>query len=154
MMGVLHSINVSNGGVPKLPRRSCHVWTHGLEGDAQDDLRYHGGPDRAVSLYSFDLIQSLQAEGHPITAGSTGENLTLAGLEWGAMTLGVEIEIGAVVVVLTQLAEPCKTIGGSFLGRSFGRISSRTHPGWSRVYARVLKEGVVTVGDPVDVKFG
>jgi MOSC domain-containing protein YiiM len=147
--GFLRSINVSNGGVPKLPRTSCYIRTCGLDGDTQSDLRYHGGPDRAVSLYSFDLIQSLQAEGHPIAVGSTGENLTLAGVDWHAMTSGVEVQIGAVVLVLSEPADPCKKIAESFRGHSFSRISRRTHPGWSRMYARVLQEGVVVVGDPV-----
>ena len=58
----VHSINVSNGGVPKLPRASAWVSSHGVEGDRQRNLMVHGGPRRAVALYSLDLIQQLQAE--------------------------------------------------------------------------------------------
>ena len=150
--GLLHSINVSSGGVPKLPRRSCYVSADGLEGDGQGDLRYHGGPDRAVCLYSVDLIESLRAEGHPITVGSAGENLTLAGVDWSAMTPGVELRVGDVVLELTEPAHPCRKIGGSFHAQRFDRISVRTHPGWSRMYARVLAEGAVSVGDPVELR--
>jgi MOSC domain-containing protein YiiM len=99
----------------------------------------------------LDLIQSLQAEGHPITAGSTGENLTVAGVDWDEMTTGVEVRIGAVMLVLTQPADPCKLIAKSFREHSFSRISRRTHAGWSRMYARVLNEGVVAVGDAVEL---
>ena len=62
----IHSINVSLGGVPKLPQRSAEIRVTGLEGDKHRDLRYHSGPDHAVSLYSLDLIRALQAEGHPL----------------------------------------------------------------------------------------
>src|ERR671926_73577 len=105
-MGVVHSINVSNGGVPKLPRESCFVSVNGLQGDRQRDLRYHGGPDRAVCLYSLDLIQALQAEGHAIEPGSIGENLTIAGVQWNAMVPGAKVEVGAVVLQLTDYAAP------------------------------------------------
>lgn len=150
--GVLHSINVSRGGVPKLSRASCNVWAHGLEGDGHDDVRHHGGPDRAVCLYSVELIESLRAEGHPIAVGSTGENLTVAGIDWSVMTPGVELRVGAALLQLTQPADPCRTIRRSFRAHRFDRISELTHPGWSRMYARVLEEGLVSAGDPVEVR--
>ena len=80
--GRLESINVSGGGVPKHSVFETLITVHGVAGDAQDDLRYHGGPDRAVVLFSLELIHALQREGHPIVVGSIGENLTLSGLDW------------------------------------------------------------------------
>jgi MOSC domain-containing protein YiiM len=75
--GRLHSINVSDGGVPKLPLAACFIGKLGLHGDRQRDLEHHGGPLRAVCLYSRDLIESLRQEGHPIIPGAIGENLTV-----------------------------------------------------------------------------
>ena len=40
-------------------------------------------------------------------------------------------------------------MGPLFQGRDFSRISQKRHPGWSRVYARVLVEGHLRPGDPV-----
>jgi MOSC domain-containing protein YiiM len=113
--GSLASINISNGGVPKRRLPSCVVTANGLQGDRQRDLRYHGGPDRAVCLFSEELIAALQAEGHPIAAGTIGENLTIGGISWNQMVPGAQ----------------------------------KVNPGWSRLYARVLKEGVVRLGDRV-----
>ena len=146
-MGVVHSINLSNGGVPKLPRESCYVSVNGLEGDRQRDLRYHGGPERAVCLYSLDLIQALQAEGHSITPGSIGEDLTVGGVDWSRMVPGAQVEIGAVVLQLTDYAAPCSNIARSFERRQYVRVNQKVHAGWSRLYARVLSEGTVRVGD-------
>ncbi len=154
MTGTLHSINVSSGGVPKRPQPTGHIGRWGLEGDAQRDLRYHGGPDRAVCLYSFDLIETLQREGHPIAPGATGENLTIAGIDWRVMTHGARVEIGDVLLELTEFAVPCRNIAGSFADGQFVRIAQKTHPGWSRIYARVLHPGAVTTGDPVRVVSG
>jgi MOSC domain-containing protein YiiM len=147
--GRLSSINVSDGGVPKRPVPEAAVSVSGLSGDRQRDLRYHGGPDRAVSLYAAEVIAALAEEGHPIAAGTTGENLTLAGVPWGEIQPGVEVRVGPVRLLVTRYAAPCRNIARSFAGDAFGRISQKTHPGWSRVYARVLEPGVVRVGDPV-----
>lgn len=149
--GRLVSINVSDGGVPKLPRQACLISRSGVAGDRQRDLEYHGGPLRAVCLFSQDLIQALQSEGHPIVPGAIGENLTLAGVDWSAMIPGARVEVGEVALELTSYADPCRNIGGSFKDRRAGRVSQKAHPGWSRLYARVTQEGTVRVGDRVRV---
>ena len=150
-MGVVHAINVSNGGVPKLPRESCFVGVNGLEGDRQRDLRYHGGPERAVCLYSLDLIRALQAEGHSIEPGSIGENLTLTDVDWARMVPGARVEVGAVVLQLTDYAAPCSNIARSFERRQYARVNQKIHAGWSRLYARVLTEGTLRVGDALRI---
>jgi len=149
MSGVLHSINVSNGGVPKRPRDAAQLRISGVSGDRQRDLRYHGGPTRAVSLYSLELIQALQAEGHRLEPGAIGENLTLAGVAWSSMAPGATLEIGAALLELTAFAAPCTNLLPYFRDGEFKRVSQKVHPGWSRLYARVLREGTVKVGDPV-----
>ena len=149
MSGVLHSINVSNGGVPKRPRDTAQLRISGVSGDRQRDLRYHGGPTRAVSLYSLELIQALQAEGHRLEPGAIGENLTLAGVAWSSMVPGATLEVGAALLELTAYAAPCTNLLPYFREGEFKRVSQKVHPGWSRLYARVLREGTVKVGDPV-----
>lgn len=147
--GRLASVNVSNGGVPKRARPWAVIGTDGVEGDRQRDRRYHGGPERAVSLYSLERLEALRAEGHPIAAGSTGENLTIAGLDWAEVGPGGRLAVGAVLLEVTKPAHPCKTIVASFRGGDVSRISEKVHPGWSRFYARVLRGGTVHVGEPV-----
>ena len=51
----LHQINVSDGGVPKRPVLEARVTKTGVEGDRQRNLNVHGGPDRAVCLFSHEL---------------------------------------------------------------------------------------------------
>lgn len=150
--GRVESINVSRGGVPKTSVFEGLVTGSGIDGDHQDDARYHGGPDRAVSLYSLDLIEALRAEGHPIAAGSAGENITISGLNWAAVMPGCAVQVGAVRLLVTKFASPCEKIGGSFLNDDFVRISQKVHPGWSRVYTRVLTGGVIRPGDTVEIR--
>ncbi|HEY3077949.1 MAG TPA: MOSC domain-containing protein [Burkholderiales bacterium] len=147
--GLLHSINASNGGVPKLPRDLAIVHTKGVEGDRQRDVRYHGGPTRAVCLYSLELIRALQAEGHAIDVGCIGENFTLSGVPWEQMVPGAKLEVGEVGLELTAYAGPCNNLRPYFSDGDFARVSQKQRPGWSRLYARVLREGTVRVGDEV-----
>jgi MOSC domain-containing protein YiiM len=147
--GILHSINVSDGGVPKLPRPHARVRVDGIEGDRQEDRIFHGGPDRAVCLYSLELIDALQGEGHPIVPGAIGENLTVQGIDWIDIRPGARLDIGDVLLEVTRSTSPCHKIGAAFLERDFTRVSQKLHPGWSRFYARVLREGLVSTGDRV-----
>jgi len=138
------------GGVPKLPVVAALVTTHGVAGDRQLDLEHHGGPERAVCLYASERIAALAAEGHPIAPGTTGENLTIAGLDWETLQAGDRLLLAdGVLLEISGPAPPCRTIAGSFQGGRFGRISHKSHPGWSRLYARVLVEGLVREGAPV-----
>ncbi len=53
---------------------------------------------------------------------------------------------------VTAFAVPCNTIREVFADQRQVRISQKVHPGWSRVYVRVVEEGVLAVGDPVDLR--
>ena len=52
---------------------------------------------------------------------------------------------------MTTFTTPCKTIAAYFTERQFKRISEERHPGWSRLYARVLRPGTLRTGDAVRV---
>lgn len=145
--GVVESINVSGGGVPKSGRLEAWISRNGVYGDAQADRRQHGGPERAVCIYAVELIQALQGEGHPIGFGTTGENLTVSGVDWSVMLPGTVWRAGGAVLEIASYTAPCKTIRDSFSDKRYKRISQKLNPGWSRVYARVAEEGRVRVGD-------
>ena len=149
MNGRVESINVSSGGVPKTSVFETLLTRAGLDGDRQRDTRFHGGPDRAVVLYSFEMIRQLQREGHPIAVGSIGENLTIAGLDWASVVPGVELLVGGTRILVTKYTSPCDKIRLSFLANDFSRVSQLIHPGWSRVCGKVLVEGLVRVADAV-----
>ena len=122
----------------------------GVAGDAQRDRELHGGPDRALCLFSMEQIRALQAEGHPIAPGHIGENLTVEGLDWDAVAPGARLLLGEdVLVEVTRYTSPCANIRAAFTGGDYARVSQKRHPGASRVYARVLRTGAIRRGDPV-----
>ena len=151
--GSIFQINVSDDGVPKHAVRSAELTTFGLVGDSQRHQDIHGGPNRAVCLYSLEQILILQSEGNPIFPGSIGENLTLAGLEWSQIVPGKKLRLGeSVLLEITNYTSPCNTIVDSFIQGRYDRVSEKSNPGWSRVYARVLKTGTIRIGDTVMIE--
>ena len=152
MSAKIIQINVNaNGGVPKLPVEQTRLGFERVEGDKQRDLRFHGGPERAVCLYSLELLEQLRAEGHPIEGGWAGENLLVSGLNWDEMVPGVRLQIGAAHIEITSYVKPCYKIKSSFSDGNFNRINQKKFPGWSRIYGRVLTEANVKVGDEISV---
>jgi MOSC domain-containing protein YiiM len=148
--GRVAQISVSAGGVPKRPVEAAEVTASGVAGDAQRDLHHHGGPERAVCLFALEIIRALRAEGHPIEPGHIGENLTLEGLDWAAVTPGARLLLGEdVLLEITRYTSPCANIRASFTGGAYARVSEKQHPGQSRVYARVVRAGTIRRGDPV-----
>lgn len=147
--GRVTGLQRSAGGVPKLPVHRAIVRTTGMEGDKQRDRRFHGGPDRALCLYSQERLDALVAEGHPVAPGVLGENVTIFGLPWTEVRPGARLRIGEVETEVTAFASPCLNIAGGFLDGEFTRVGQKVNPGWSRVYVRVLSEGAITVGDSV-----
>jgi MOSC domain-containing protein YiiM len=149
MEGRIVQINVSPGGVPKRPVARARVTRLGIEGDGHRNAERHGGPDRALCLFSVEQIEALQGEGHPVEPGTLGENLTLAGLDWAEVQPDDIFRLGQdVLVQVTRFTSPCFNVRGAFLDGAYSRVSQKRHPGWSRVYARVLVPGEIAAGDP------
>ena len=148
----VEQISVSpRGGVPKHAVESAVLGINGVSGDKQREKRFHGGPMRAVCLFSLERLRALQDEGHPIDAGTTGENLLLSGLDWDEITPGVQLQIGAATVEITDYTKPCFKIAASFSDGDWKRMWQKRHAGWSRLYARIIREGEVRPGDTVQV---
>ncbi len=150
MTAHIFQLSISNGGVPKTAVRHAELTKLNLVGDKQRDLKHHGGPMRALCLYSLEHILALQAEGHPIYPGSIGENITIAGLEWTQVVPGSCLQLGKTVrIEITSYAVPCHFIQDSFAQHKISRVADKTNSSWARTYAKVLQTGRLTTGDTV-----
>lgn len=153
MPGRILQVNVSPGGVPKTPVPEAAVGVLGLAGDAVNHPKIHGGPERAVCLFSQEIIDRLRSEGHPIQPGDVGENLTVEGLDWPELAVDMVLAVGETLrLQLSQRVEPCRTIAGAFEGGDFKRIKPSRVPDETRWYARVLTPGTVRPGDAIRVQ--
>lgn len=152
LVGRIAQISISGGGVPKLRVEEARVTVTGLEGDAHRNLAHHGGPDRAVCLYSSEALHELAAEGHAVQPGTLGENVTVEKIDWATLTPGTYVALGnSVVLQVTRYTTPCFKIAAAFRHGDVSRVSQKRRPGWSRVYARVVVEGRIRSGDVVRV---
>jgi MOSC domain-containing protein YiiM len=146
----IFQLNSSPGGIPKLAVHEAEVTELGLVGDDHNFPDIHGGPERALCLFSLDRILELQGEGHSIFPGAVGENVTVSGLDWEQMSPGQRLVLGEdVVIEITTYTSPCNSIEKVFADGKYQRISQKVHPGYSRVYARVLRPGHLAVGQTV-----
>ncbi|HMD87364.1 MAG TPA: MOSC domain-containing protein [Terriglobia bacterium] len=120
-----------------------------LEGDGQADLSVHGGPDKAVYLYSWDNIlhwkKALQRD--DLGPGSFGENLTVEGLGENAVAIGDEFAIGTARFVVTQPRLPCFKLALALETPSITKTFLES--GRTGCYLRVLQEGTIQAGDPI-----
>lgn len=150
--GTVVQLSVSGGGVPKTRVTGIDVNLRGVTNDRQTDRRHHGRPFQALSLWSLEVIEALQAEGHPIAPGLAGENITLSGIGWSSLRPGVRLRIGTVHAEISSYATPCAKNAAWFVDRNFHRMAHELHPGWSRLYAWVREPGSIRQGDEVVVE--
>ena len=152
MSAVVHSINISTqGGVPKLPIDKAQIKFEGVEGDFNKfrTERKNSTGTRAVTLFSLEQIEKLKSEGHSIDIGTTGENITIEGVDWPTLDVGTRMMIGEAMIELSEPTAPCSKIGKSFIDGAFSRIDHELELGWSRWSASVIEEGGVQVGSQV-----
>ena len=122
-----------------------------LEGDGQADRKHHGGADMAVLAYSADHYSSWRSElawpGLPL--GGFGENLSVAGATEESTCLGDVWRAGTARLQVSSPRTPCSKIS-KFWGRpdllDLVRRTGRT--GW---YLRVLEQGELQAGDPIEL---
>jgi MOSC domain-containing protein YiiM len=149
--GFVERVNASNGGVPKHAIPGAIVDGGGLAGDRQRDRKHHGRPFQALCLWSSDVIAGLAADGHPIAAGSAGENVTISGVDWAGLRAGTLVRVGSALAELSYPAVPCAKQARWFLDGDFGRIDHSRNPHLARWYAWVREPGAVAAGDGVTV---
>jgi MOSC domain-containing protein YiiM len=156
--GTVVQVNVSSGGLPKLPILFADLDEHGVSGDCHTNRKYHGGPKRAVLLIASEVIDNLRAEGWPLVYGSLGENLTTRGLDHRLWRPGQRFEAGSALLELTIPRQPCLNLNRYGLGIQ-KRIWQRrikdldySSPLWglSGFFASVVRAGNVKAADIIE----
>ncbi len=151
--GVVKQISANDGGVAKTAIESATIGPRGVIGDRQRTRLHHGRTWQAICLYSSEVIERLQADGHPIAPGSVGENLTIAGLDWDSLRPNTLLRIGDDVLLETTVpAVPCKHNAQWFSDGDFNRIHHDHQPSTARWYASVLQGGTIETGAPATIE--
>jgi MOSC domain-containing protein YiiM len=122
-----------------------------LAGDAQADLRVHGGPNKAVMAYSAENYPLWRAElrftQEQLPFGAFGENLTITGLNEQTVCIGDVHQIGTATLQVSQPRSPCWKLARKWTMPDLPkRVVLTKRSGW---YYRVLEEGALQAGDKV-----
>jgi len=127
----------------------------GIDGDRVGSPDVHGGPDMAVYAFAReDLDRWGAALGRELPDGQFGENLTTYGIDVNEALVGERWRIGGALFEVAKVRIPCNTFK-EWMGESgvdnagwVRRFTEDVRPG---PYLRVLEEGLVAAGDPIEV---
>ncbi len=125
--------------------------TLNLDGDRQVDLKGHGGPYKAVCVYSIEQYEHWQSElgRDDFRHGQFGENFTVDGMPDDKTHVGDVFRVGSTLVQVTQPRVPCYRLGIKMGSPEFSkRFLQSNRVGF---YMRVLQEGEVGAGDLIEL---
>ena len=130
--------------------RRVRVATLNIDGDGQADLIGHGGPFRAVLVYSLENYAYWEHElgQSGFEFGHFGENFTVEGMLEEDVHVGDVFRIGTALFQATQPRVPCYKLAIKVgIENFYSRILESGRPGF---YFRVLEEGEVGAGDAIE----
>jgi|SRR5215510_3418899 len=130
MQGRIFQLNTSPGGVPKLAVREAEVTESGLTGDGHNFPEIHGGPEHALCLLFTRAHLAVASRRTSDFPGSTGENVTIVGLDWERLEPGTRLALGDdVQIEITRYTTPCNSMEASFLDGNYARLSQKKQSG-------------------------
>ncbi len=126
-----------------------NLHTLNLEGDAQTDLRVHGGVTKAVYGYGHEHYAFWEAEldRDTLPFGIFGENLTIEGLHEHEIQIGDQFQAGSAIIMATEPRKPCNKLAMRF--QQADMISRFLYSLRSGIYFSVVQEGVLRAGDEI-----
>ncbi|OGX30329.1 MAG: hypothetical protein A2705_02790 [Omnitrophica WOR_2 bacterium RIFCSPHIGHO2_01_FULL_52_10] len=144
MLPRIISINISKGGIPKLPVSSVRLIASGLEGDGHNHAK-HNSPLQAVCLQDIEKLIDLSRNGYSLSPGKAGENLTVENLRVNNLPVGTMLQFsGGVLLEISKVRKPCYVMDAIAVRLKEDAI------GRHGMYAKVIKEGFLSVGETIE----
>jgi len=161
--GEIKSLNISkNKGEAKLPVNSVNIMSDGIENDA-----HKGNGHRQVSMLSCEDIKEVKKIIPEIKSGDFAENITVAGIDFAALSIGDSIEITpkesfdniinsrgtdtdinyeeCVILEITQIGKECHTPCSIFSKLGYCIMPK------SGIFCKVIKGGKIFAGDKISI---
>ena len=141
-MGRIHALCISEKkGTPKQTTDKVLFQTEwGIAGDA-----HAGSWHRQVSFLGLKEIEDFRKLGIDVPFGAFGENVVAEGFRFKDLPLGTRLHAGETWFEITQIGKECHS--GCEIQKLVGSCIMPTQG----IFARVLKGGMIHVGDAVQV---
>ena len=148
---IFHGKEIITGICKRPVSVSLNLGKLGFEGDGVGDTRNHGGPDKAICVYSLDHYPFWEKTlGIKLPPAAFGENLSVSDLKEDDVCIGDIFLLGTAAVQVSQPRQPCKTLADRY-GRN-DLVKLVVNSGYSGFYFRMIQEGVVKKGNPLILK--
>lgn len=135
--------------IVKAPVNALTVHSTHTDEDTQTNKRLHGGPEKVLHQYSpinYLTLKKHFPEGK-FSPGTIGENISVEGMDDTTVFIGDIWQFGNVELQVSAPRAPCNKINQRYDIANLDRfVGERGITGW---YYRVLKTGVIKVGDDV-----
>lgn len=106
----------------------------------------HAGSQRQVSLLAEESIAKMKDKGLNVAFGDFAENLVTKGIDLKRLAVGAKIKIGrSAILKITQLGKTCLSPCEIYY-KTGDCIMPK-----EGIFAKVLKDGIVKVGDKMEV---
>lgn len=134
-------------GICKEGIEEAYLSKEGFKGDGVADLKHHGGPDRAVCVYSYEHYALWENEFNvKLPYAAFGENITVTNMLEKDVCIGDVFQIGDAIIQITQGRIPCDTI----TKRTNVALKRIVETGYTGYLCRVLKEGNVRKNSKIE----
>lgn len=140
--GIIRAVCISEKrGTPKTNVQQANLIKDlGVQHDA------HASPGhREVSLLGVESFEKMHQQGIKVPHGGFGENLTTEGIILYELPVGTLLQVGPTLLEVTQIGKECHS--PCAIGRATGKCVMPDEG----IFTRVLKGGLVRVGDQIRI---
>ena len=114
---------------------------YGIIGDA------HAGKwHRQISLLAKESVDTMRSKMPELAPGDFAENILTEGLKLKALPIGAVLSVGEATLEITQIGKECHS------DCEIRRLTGKCVMPTDGVFARVIKSGTISVGDPIEIK--
>ncbi|MBU3951268.1 MAG: MOSC domain-containing protein [Proteobacteria bacterium] len=127
------------GTIKKCVDQAELIENHGIKDDA-----HAGDWHRQLSFLSAESIEQVSTEAFRLNFGDFAENVATTGIDWKSLPIGQRVSLGEdALVEITQIGKECHKKCAIYY-RTGDCIMPR-----EGVFAKVLKGGIIRVGDSI-----
>lgn len=144
---MIELIGIAKRSAPRAPMKELDSVEISIENGIADDIQRNPSKRQVTILSRESWKQACEEIGIDALWITRRANLLIKGFEFSSLDLGKTVRIGEVTLKITGETEPCYRMDEQYEG-----LTSALKPNFrSGVFCQVVKGGLVSVGDKVEI---